>query len=737
MSQQNQNQPPLTLYQKLRLIIGEYLALTSPFKHTPTLTEMKNFKAGVASMTYPINSISPSIILCDGPQGLRIGSRFFKTETTAFPSMMCLGATFNIEMAELQGRAIGSECAERQIGVLLGPAINLHRHPLAGRTYETFSEDPRISGELGGAYIRGIQQNGIAACVKHFVANNQEIEREEVDVIATERTLRELYIEGFRIAFESEPMTLMTSYNRVNGEYAGENENFRRLIRDEMHYDGLIMTDWYACKDSVKMILGGNNRIEPGKSDNFNRLMDEIKKGNTELMKLIDDSVERNIKLTNSIRFNKQDVNCKLAAREVATEGCVLLKNTENCLPIQKGMKVCLAGVASYQAFTKGIGSGQTNSTKNISIYEGLRKNGIEIDTRIETIYRMDLVKQNKRPKQHHAVVFEVYQDYDEMRLPKEHIIKSSQEADIAIYTIGRVIGEFYDRKESSYHLQQNELKTIKSLSKHFHAQNKKLVVVLNIGGPIEMESWKNYVDGIVVCWINGEECGNAVGDILTGIQTPSGRLPTTFPLNLQQRCLQSYPGNDPIKPTKVVYDENIYVGYRYYTTFNKEVSYPFGFGLSYTQFEWSEFELNVNYEEQFIECKVKVKNIGECQGKDVVQIYLQRNDKKLEYPIVELKGFAKTKLLSSGEEDILVIKRSFRDLSSFDEELKSWIMEDGIYTIHFNRDCLTSVERKEFTINELLITQQSDVYCPPHEEIQLLSKRDTENNETNASEGK
>ncbi|ELP94585.1 thermostable beta-glucosidase, partial [Entamoeba invadens IP1] len=255
----------LSEYQKLRLIVGEYITVMSPIFHGPSFLEMRNFKVGCAGMTYPIENVSPAINMCDGPNGLRIGISMFVKNKTAFPTGMCLAATFDTKLAELEGEAIGAECVEENIGVLLGPAINICRHPLAGRNYECFSEDPRVAGEIGAYYIKGIQNNGISACVKHFIANNQETSREYVDVKMSERAFREIYLEPFRIAIEEgKPMALMTSYNKINGEYAGERREFYEVLREELHYDGIIMTDWYACKDTVKMVLMGNNLIELG-----------------------------------------------------------------------------------------------------------------------------------------------------------------------------------------------------------------------------------------------------------------------------------------------------------------------------------------------------------------------------------------------------------------------------------------------------------------------------------------
>ncbi|EDR26283.1 thermostable beta-glucosidase B, putative [Entamoeba dispar SAW760] len=712
----------LTLEQKLRLMIGEYICLMNPFKFFPSLTEIKSCVWASGSMTYPITGISPPINLCDGPSGLRIGSKLFIKNSTSFPSATCIAATFNKDMAMIEGEAIGSECVNKSIGVLLAPAINIQRHPLAGRNYECYSEDPLLAGEMGASYIIGVQKNGVAACVKHFVANNQETQREEINVEISQRALREIYVEAFRIALQGNPMTLMTSYNKVNGQYVGENEEMKMLLREDLRYNGIIMTDWYACKDTVRMVLGGNNLIEPGKPSNYTELFEEIKKGNDKLMKEIDESVDRIIEFTNSIKPIKQMIDYTNVALSVAEEGCVLLKNNQ-CLPIKESSKICLIGSASYGPFAFGIGSGQSNPSRVISIKEGLLAQGMFIDKPVERIYSQHVYQQNKRSVDTYMGVFNLFKDYEELLFEKRWGIRCSQECDIAVFTIGRICGEFYDRTLQSFFLQPNEINTIKCVSEIFHSVNKKVIIVLNIGGVIEIESWKDLVDGIIVCWINGEQCGNAVASILSGHTNPSGRLPTTFPITLNQPNLQSFPGDDLIKPTKVIYKEDIYVGYRYYTTFNQKCSYPFGYGLSYTQFEYSNFNVSVDLEHQLIHFTVTVTNTGTFEGKEVIQIYVSIPEDRLEHPSIELKAFGKTKLLFPNENQQLSFTRTFRDLSSFDTDSACWIIEKGVYTAFVSKDCLTHVLSKTFSITQTIIVKQSHLYAMPITQFNCLSK--------------
>ena len=656
----------------------------------------------------------PTIFLSDGPAGIRIEPhRKGEDKTyycTAFPIGTLLASTWNTDLIHQVGNAMGKEALEYGIDVILGPGANIMRHPFCGRNFEYYSEDPLLTGYIGAAMVNGIESNGVGTSVKHFVANNQETNRKFNDVIVSERAMREIYLKGFEIIVkESQPWTIMSSYNKVNGTYTSESRNLlTNVLRDDWEFEGLVMSDWFGGNDAAAMIRAGNDLLEPGTRKQWKTLLEAHKNGNLRIEE-IDTSVKRILnlvfeskKMQNYRYGNNPDLTAHAQiARLSASEGMVLLKN-ENALPIQKSKNVALLGVTSYDFITGGTGSGDVNEAYIVSLEEGLKNAGYVINATARNLFENHREANSKefvRPEGIKAM-FVPY-------IPPQIVYTSEQldqiatESDLAIITIGRNAGEGGDRVErDDFLLSQQEQDMITRTCLAFHEAGKKVVVVLNIGGVIETNSWKEQPDAILLAWQGGQEGGNSAADVLSGKINPSGKLPMTFPINLDDHASnKNFPQEgEPMKITDMlfesevdeedrvqnrdytIYEEGIYVGYRHFDKVNSEVSYPFGFGLSYTDFEFS--DLAVAVENDSINVQLTVKNIGDQVGKEVIQIYVSKPSTTIDRPVQELKAFAKTQNLEPGEAADLVLSIPISELRYWDEDKSGWALEKGSYTI-------------------------------------------------------
>ena len=674
----------------------------------------------------------PTVYLSDGPAGLRI-EPFREGEdrsyyATAFPIGTMLASTWNTELVEHVGSAMGSEALEYGIDVILGPGANIHRHPFCGRNFEYYSEDPVLTGYIGAAMVNGIESHGVGTSVKHFVANNQETDRFINDAMVSDRALREIYLKGFEIIVkESQPWTIMSSYNKVNGTYVAENpELLTGILREEWGFEGLVMSDWFGGNDAPAMIRAGNDLLEPGTKKQWDALLEAYENG--ELSEAdIDTAVKRILKLIleskkmEGIAYgNDPDLEAHAAiTRQSAAEGAVLLKN-EGVLPLQEAQTVALIGVTSYDFIAGGTGSGDVNEAYTISLEQGLTAAEPEsqiVSTAPEHLTNRMVFEIAETPKkafeahkEANAEAFvkpegmnAMFQPYDppELLLTSPLLEAAVEEADVAIITIGRNSGEGGDRVEQDdFLLSQKELEMISSTCEAFHAAGKKVVVVLNIGGVIETDSWKNLPDAILLAWQGGQEGGNSVADILSGRINPSGKLPMTFPVNVADHASHAnFPlDGEPMALTDMLsreeksekekirnrdytrYEEGIYVGYRHFDKANLKVSYPFGFGLSYTNFEYGEAEITV--ENDTIQVHLPVTNTGERAGKEVVQVYVSKPDTSVDRPVRELKAFAKTGLLQPGDTEQFVFEIPVEELRYWNEASSAWTLEQGGYTV-------------------------------------------------------
>jgi len=703
----------MTLEEKARIVVGA--GLLGMFENPPPRVP------GAAGETHPIERLGiPSTVLADGPAGLRINPRRENDEktyhVTAFPIETMLASTWNREVLEAVGRCVGEEVREYGVDILLAPALNIHRNPLCGRNFEYYSEDPLLTGEMAAAFVNGVQSQGVGACLKHFAANNQETNRFLIDTVVSERALREIYLKGFEIAVrKSKPWTVMSAYNKLNGSHCSQNEwLLTRVLREDWGFRGFVMTDWFARDDPVEMMRAGNDMIMPGRvhqvdknrKDEVEAIITAVKEG-----RLDEEILVRNVKnilrvLVNSPSFrgyvysNKPGLGAHaMVAYEAGVEGVVLLKNN-GALPVGREARVALFGTGQIETIKGGTGSGDTHPRYVVSILEGMRERGLRIDEELAGIYTryVDEMRRTDEYKMEKTMFGEIFKPLPQDFLAGEEIGKFAERNDVAIIVISRISGEGYDRRpeKGDFYLSDDERRLLEKVSKAFHERGKKTVALLNIGSPIEVDSWRSLVDGILLSWQAGQESGRIVADIVSGVRNPSGRLPTTFPMDYSDVPSWSFPGEPGENPQRVVYDEGIYVGYRYYDTFGVEPAYEFGFGLSYTSFEYS--GLRVETVNNRVIVSFEVENTGSLPGKEVAQVYIRAPKGRVDKPFQELKEFHKTRLLNPGEKERVTVELDFSSLASFDGG--EWVVEKGEYEVRVGASSRDIRLIGRFTVN-------------------------------------
>lgn len=717
----------MTLEEKAQLLIGggndAFVGSGAMLGHQKKLVD------GAAGTTVAIPRLGiPATVVADGPAGVHIDAHRDNTDqtffATGFPIGTCLASTWNTDLVEQVGRAIGNETLEYGIDVILGPGMNLHRNPLCGRNFEYYSEDPIVTGLIGAAVIKGIQSQGVGVSAKHFAVNSQETARTKVDERVSQRAIRELYLKGFETAVrQSEPWTLMSSYNIINGVYAqGNKDLLTTILRDEWGYKGIVMTDWIGKRDKLpteQEVTAGNDLMMPGYPAQAEDIVQAVKAGRLDIK-----DVDRNVRnmlayIVKTPRFkgyqfsNKPDLKAHAAVtRQSSTEGMVLLKNT-GVLPIRNLKTVALFGVNSYDFLSGGLGSGCVNVPYVVDMVTGLKNIGVTTTPLLTEIYQNYVkyakvkLKADKNP-----IMWFLDQGQpklDEIEISDRCVQHEVQEADAAVITIGRQAGEGMDRKiDGEFNLTREEQDMVFRVSDQFHAQGKPVIVIINSGSVMETVSWRDRADAILCAWQPGEEGGNSVADVLTGKANPSGKLTMTwpiaatdhpstrnFPQDLDMYTYREMQGWDSGIPNESFtnHEEDIYVGYRYFDTFDKQVAYPFGFGLSYTTFEFSQPKVKVGSDK--VTVTVNVKNTGSVSGKEVAQVYVTAPKGTLEKPVHELKAFAKTRELQPGESQTLQMQLAVRDLASFDEAGSQWLAEEGQYTFRIgssSRDLPLSV---------------------------------------------
>ncbi|MCP4755856.1 MAG: glycosyl hydrolase [Proteobacteria bacterium] len=614
-----------------------------------------------------------SMSVSDGPHGLRrsaASDHLGVTESipaTCFPTASALASSWDVEVMDRVGQALGDECQAQDVQVLLGPGVNMKRSPLCGRNFEYYSEDPYLSAELGIAFVNAVQSKGVGTSLKHYACNNQEYERMSMDSLVDERTLREIYLYSFeRIVKEARPWTIMCSYNKVNGTLASENAYLLKdILKEDWGFEGLVVSDWCAVSDPVKAVENGLDLEMPGTGQSSpSLLVKAVQDGKLEEARL-DEAVRRNLTVLFQALENKgkgaqfdADLHHKLA-RQVASDCMVLLKNEGAVLPLDKAEigKLAVVGAFAKTPRFQGSGSSKVNPTRVETAWEAL--NGLTGET-------VDLV---------FAQGYEIDKDPDEKLIGEA--AGTAENADAAVVFVGlpdSYESEGFDRTHID--IPESHIQLINAVLK----KQKKTIVVLSNGSAISCSSWINDVPAVLEGWLGGQASGGAVADILFGEVNPSGKLAETFPIKLSDNPSHlNFPGENG----RLVYGENLFIGYRYYDKKEMDVQFPFGFGLSYTTFEYS--DLVVEKEEltdkDTLQVSCKVTNTGKRDGKEIVQLYLRDVESFLIRPEKELKGFRKIHL-KPGETTTVVFTLQARDFSYYVPTGKEWVAETGDFEI-------------------------------------------------------
>ena len=747
----------MTLEEKAKLLVG---GANNFFGDHAIVGGEADLVTGAAGTTPAISRLGiPATVLTDGPAGVRIDPTRKGTDktyyATAFPIGSCLASTWNTELVGQVGEAIGNETKEYRCDVILGPGMNLHRNPLCGRNFEYYSEDPLLTGKIAAAYIQGVQSQGAGVSAKHFAVNSQETDRTAVDERVSQRAARELYLRGFEIAVrESNPWTIMASYNQVNGQYSmGNHDLLTKILRDDWGYKGIVMTDWIGIREgltTISEVHAGNDLMEPGQPAQVNEIIKGVKEGMLDI-KDVDRNVRRMleyiVKTPSFLKYpasNNPDFKAHAAiTRQSACEGIVLLKNN-GTLPWKEGTikTVALFGENSYDFLSGGTGSGCVHPPYVIDMLQGLENAGIKSSPILTDIYRkyIEFAKVKFQAERHPAKWYQReyfgQQKYPEISISPIAINNEVETADAAIITIGRQAGEGVDRDiDTEFNLIPEEHTLITDVCNAFHQAGKPVIVIINSGSVIETASWSSYPDAILCAWQPGMEGGNSIADLLTGKVNPSGKLTMTWPIAATDHAsTKNFPGQldyysfkDMVSNKRPIaghtytnHEEDIYVGYRYFDTFQKNVAYPFGFGLSYTTFQFTKPVVKAKGKDA-VEVSITVKNTGSVAGKEVAQVYVQAPKGRLEKPIQELKAFAKTRELQPGESQTLTITIPVRDLASFDEAKSQWLTEAGTYTFRIgasSRDIRTtaSLALKEYT-------EKTTNALAPQQKLKLLKQ--------------
>ena len=622
----------------------------------------------------------PQITMSDGPHGLRVQKNksdnlgINESEiSTCFPAASALSNSWNSKLLYLLGQTLGEEARKENVNIVLGPAINIKRSPLCGRNFEYFSEDPYLTGILGSEYVKGLQSKNVGACVKHFAVNNQENRRRTIDVIIDERALREIYLKAFEMIIkDAKPWSIMSAYNKVNGEYCSENQHLLNdILRKEWKYEGIVISDWGAENNRVKGLKATHELEMPGgRGDGVNEIITAVK-NNKIPEKQLDEAVDRIIDIATrkkEIKEEKYDFQSHHEiAEKIAEETIVLLKNNENILPL-KNKKIALIGDMAKTPRYQGAGSSTINPYKIENAYDNFIKNGIAVE---------------------YAKGYERIETERDEDLRKEAVNIASRN-DVVIIFAGlteNYESEGVDRKNLNIPKNQN------ILIDEICNINKNVIVVLSNGSPVLMP-WKDKVKAIITGYIGGEGGGKAIVNCLIGKVNPSGKLAETYPTKLEDTpCFKNYPGSE----LTVEYKESIYVGYRYYDKKGCEVLFPFGFGLSYTEFQYS--DLNIIFEKEKINISFKIKNIGKYKGKEIAQIYVSKENSGVFRPLKELKGFEKVEL-NPEEEKTINTSINQNSLKYFDIQKNKWILENGTYNILIGKSSTDIILSEKVYIN-------------------------------------
>jgi len=700
-----------------------------------------NVKQDVAGVAGYINGVLrsadgidiPALKLADGPAGLRIsserdgdGATYY---ATAWPIGSLLASSWDVNLVKSVGAAMGDEVRQYGVDILLAPGMNIQRNPLNGRNFEYYSEDPLLTGKIGAAMVNGVESNGVGTTIKHYFGNNSETSRNQINDIGEPRTFREIYLRGFQIAVdEAQPWAVMTSYNKVNGTYVNERKDaVTDVLRSEWKFDGLVMSDWFAgdvTNNAYKQVLAGQDLIEPGNVKE--QLQQSIEQGDLDEAKVSEAAVHILTQMMKSPSYNQLAVSNSpdlaahaTLARQAGAESMVLLRNQAAALPIATTSKVASFGINQINTYKGGTGSGDVNATSTTTIAQGLAAR-FPVSETLQAYYS-DFYENNKvyHEGQFGAKGYYTCAEADVGTELASLITAAASEQDVAVISIGRQAGEGADRSsgKGDYLLGDDELALIDAVSSAFHAQSKKVVVVLNVNGVIDTAQWRDKVDAVLLAYMAGQETGNAVADVLSGTVNPSGKLAQSFPQSYASvPSATTFPGEDTDGDgalDDLYYNEGIYVGYRYYSTFEQAVSYPFGFGLSYTSFGYTSSAIASNTLASgaagSLVLTATITNTGAVAGKEAAQVYVSAPEVKLKKPLIELKAFAKTGQLAPGASEQLSFTIPASILASFDEASNQWIVEPGSYSAYISPSSdVSTTTPVSFTVSKEIVVSST-----------------------------
>ncbi len=634
-----------------------------------TLEEKAALCAGATAWTTtPVERLGvPEIFVSDGPHGVRrvpdanalAGSSL---PATCFPTASCLASTWNVDLLRALGQALGDEAIALKVDVLLGPGANIKRTPVCGRNFEYYSEDPYLSGEMAVSLIDGIQSKGVGTSLKHFAANNQEFKRLSISAEVDERTLREIYLPAFETAVKkAQPWTVMCAYNKLNGTYCSEHhELLVDILKNEWGFEGLVVSDWGAVHDRVAALKGGLDLEMPGPQERrVKAVVEAVRTGNLDEA-LLNESVRRILRIvfkaSQTPKGGKFDAAAHHAlARAIAAEGIVLLKN-DGTLPLKNGQRIAVIGRAAKEPHFQGGGSSHINPTQIDIPFDQLRRVAGETELTYAEGYAVDNSSQQS--------------------LIDEAVV-AARAAQVALLYVALPTfkeSEGYDRADLDLTAQQVNL--IKAVTQ----VQPKTVVILNNGSALAMSEWLGGTAAVIEAWMMGQAGGGAIADVLFGKVNPSGKLAETFPLKLAHTpAFTSYPGENG----QAHYGEGIFVGYRYYDAKEIPVLFPFGYGLSYTTFAYSNPAVSASTFKDVdgLTVQVDVTNTGAMAGKEVVQVYVHDHKSNLVRPPKELKGFAKIEL-QPGETKTVAIHLDWRAFAYYHPAYQQWVTENGGFDI-------------------------------------------------------
>ena len=614
--------------------------------------------------TWPIPRLNiPSMYCSDGPHGIRkqagAGDHLGLNESlkaTCFPTAATVANSWDVSLGEKIGRALGEEAMAEDVHILLGPGMNMKRSPLCGRNFEYFSEDPHLAGKMAAAYVRGIQSKGVRSCIKHFAVNSQEERRMAMDAVVDERTLREIYLTAFEIAIkEGKAKALMTSYNEVNGEYANENSHLLLdILRGEWGYDGMVVTDWGGSNNHVKGIKCRSNLEMPNPGlDSARQVIAAIENGTltkAELDLCVDDLLDAILETTKAAKGHSTEFDIEghhALAREAAAQCAVLLKNEGKILPLAEGTKVAVIGDFAFKPRYQGAGSSMVNTTKLESFVEIAQESSA-----------LEIVAS--------SAGYQRSGDPDEAL--KNEAVEAAKQADVVLYFFG------LDEMSESEGLDRQHMKLPKvqlELLKALADANPNIVGILSGGSSIEMD-WDTELKAVLHGYLTGQAGGGAVYDIITGAVNPSGKLAETYPVAYEDTPAFKY---YPAKERTSEYREGLYIGYRYFDTAHVPVKYPFGYGLSYTTFEYTDLKVNADG------ATFKITNTGKLDGAEIAQVYISLPGAEVFRPEKELKGFAKV-FLKAGETKTVTVAFNDMTFRYWNVEDEAWAVEGGVYKV-------------------------------------------------------